>query len=303
MSATPAALRAPTTPADAVSVRRTSLPALFIVPASVVVFLVSIYPVFDALLLSLYQTRYAEKVRFIGVQHYVALWSDPAIWQSAGHSLVYTGASLLLVLPLSLGLALLLNARLPLQAVARTVIILPWVVSQTVVALLWAWLLNADFGPVTYAFDVATGIRPALLASPLAAMAALIVVNVWASYPQATLLLLAAVQTVPAELLEAGRIDGARAWRRFRHITLPLIRPTVQVVLIQLTLLYFNMVTLIFTLTGGGPLSATETLAVRVLKTSFEDWNLGRGAALGLVITAINFLVSVLYVRALRRPS
>ena len=75
-----------------------------------------------------------------------------------------------------------------------------------------------------------------------------------------------------------------------------------QVVLIQLTLLYFNMVTLIYTLTGGGPLSATDTLALRVLKISFEDWNLGRGAALGLVITAINFLMSALYVKALRRP-
>ena len=280
----------------------TSLPAVFIAPAIVTVFLVSIYPVFDALLLSLYQTRYAEKLQFVGAKNYVALWNDPAVWSSGLNSLIYTGASLALVVPLSLGLALLLNARIPLQGVARTVIVLPWVVSQTVVALLWAWLLNADFGPITYAAQALTGTRPAVLASPVAAMAALVVVNVWASYPQATLLLLAAVQTVPRELHEAARMDGASGWRRFRFVTLPLIRPTLLVVLIQLTLLYFNMVTLIFTLTGGGPLGSTETLAVRVLKTSFEDWNLGRGAALGLVITAINFVMSAVYIRALRRP-
>jgi multiple sugar transport system permease protein len=280
----------------------TSLPAVFIAPAIVTVFLVSIYPVFDALLLSLYQTRYAEKLQFIGAKNYVALWNDPAVWSSGLNSLIYTGASLALVVPLSLGLALLLNARIPLQGVARTVIVLPWVVSQTVVALLWAWLLNADFGPITYAAQALTGTRPAVLSSPVAAMAALVVVNVWASYPQATLLLLAAVQTVPRELHEAARMDGASGWRRFRFVTLPLIRPTLLVVLIQLTLLYFNMVTLIFTLTGGGPLGSTETLAVRVLKTSFEDWNLGRGAALGLVITAINFVMSAVYIRALRRP-
>ena len=100
-----------------------------------------------------------------------------------------------------------------------------------------------------------TGSRAALLASPLGAMAALIVVNVWASYPQATLLLLAAVQSrCRTELHEAAHIDGATAWKRFRYVTLPLIRPTLLVVLIQLTLLYFNMVTLVFTLTGGGPL-------------------------------------------------
>lgn len=281
--------------------RGTSLPAVFIAPAVVTVFLVSIYPVFDALVLSLYRTRYAEKLDFIGVQNYIALWNDPAVWSAGVNSLIYTGASLALVVPLSLGLALLLDARIPLQGVARTVIVLPWVVSQTVVALLWAWLLNADFGPITYLTQELTGARPAALASPVGAMIALIVVNVWASYPQATLLLLAAVQTVPRELYEAARIDGATALRRFLYVTLPLIRPTLLVVLIQLTLLYFNMVTLIFTLTGGGPLGATETLAVRVLKTSFEDWDLGRGAALGLVITAINFLMSAFYVKALRR--
>jgi len=281
----------------------TSLPAVFIAPAIVAVFLVSIYPIFDAAVLSLFQTRYAEKLRFVGVANYLALWNDASIWASAGKSLVYTGASLALVLPLSLGLAMLLNSAIPLRSTARTIIVLPWVVSQTVVALLWAWLLNADFGPIAYAAQSLTGSRPALLASPIGAMAALIVVNVWASYPQATLLLLAAIQTVPGELHEAAHIDGASAWKRFRFVTLPLIKPTLQVVLIQLTLLYFNMVTLIFTLTGGGPLAATDTLALRVLKISFEDWNLGRGAALGLVITAINFAMSALYVRALRQPA
>lgn len=292
-------------PTDARPPRRkgTTLPTVFIAPAVVAVFLVSIYPVFDALLLSLHQTRYAEKVRFVGLQNYVALWNDASIWSAAVNSLVYTAASLALVVPLSLGLALLLDARIPLKGPARTVVILPWVVSQTVVALLWAWLLNADFGPVTWAVQGLTGQRPAALASPVGAMVALVIVNVWASYPQATLLLLAAVQTVPRDLYEAARIDGASAWRRFRYVTLPLIRPTLLVVLIQLTLLYFNMVTLIFTLTGGGPLGATETLSVRVLKISFEDWNLGRGAALGLVITVINFLMSAFYVRALRRPA
>jgi len=281
----------------------TSLPAVFIAPAIVAVFLISIYPVFDAAVLSLFQTRYAEKLKFIGLGNYAALWNDASIWASAGKSLIYTGASLGLVLPLSLGLAMLLNSAIPLRSTARTVIVLPWVVSQTVVALLWAWLLNADFGPIAYAAQSLTGSRPALLASPIGAMAALVVVNVWASYPQATLLLLAAIQTVPGELHEAAHIDGASAWKRFRFVTLPLIKPTLQVVLIQLTLLYFNMVTLVFTLTGGGPLAATDTLALRVLKISFEDWNLGRGAALGLVITAINFAMSALYVRALRQPA
>jgi multiple sugar transport system permease protein len=272
----------------------------FIAPALAVVFLVSIYPVFDAALLSLFQTRYAQKLSFIGLDNYLALLRDPTVWNSVGNSLVFTGASLLLVLPLSIGLALLLNEPIPFRGAIRTIIILPWVVSQTVVALLWAWILNADFGPLTYGLELLLGQKLAILASPVGAMAALIGVNVWASYPQATLLLLAAVQTIPKELYEAARIDGSSGLSAFRYVTLPLIKSTILVVLIQLTLLYFNMVTLIYVFTGGGPLEATDTLALRVLKVSFEDWNLGRGAALGLLITICNLVFSIVYIRTLR---
>ncbi|MDR3436984.1 sugar ABC transporter permease [Telmatospirillum sp.] len=276
------------------------LPPLFIVPAVALVFLVTIYPVFDAAVLSLFETQYAEKVQFVGFDNFIHLATDPLIANALSRSLVYTLGSLAVVLPLSLGLALLLNEEFPLRGLARTVIVLPWVVSQTVVALLWAWLLNADFGPVTYLAQTLLGYRPLFLASPTAAMASTIVVNVWASYPQATLLLLAALQTIPNELYDAAKIDGTRSLQALRYVTLPLIKPTIAVVLIQLTLLYFNMVTLIYTLTGGGPMGGTETLSLRVLKTSFEDWNLGQGAALGLVITVVNFAFSLIYVLALR---
>ena len=275
---------------------------LFIGPAIVLVTLVSIYPVFDAIALSLYATRYAEKVRFVGLQNYVELLRDPTIWKAGANSLVYTLGSLFVAIPFSLAVALLLNRPSRMQGIMRTIAILPWVISQTITALLWGWLLNADFGPVTYGIDAVVGVRTAVLASPVWAMVALVGINVWSSYPQATLLMLAALQTIPRELYEAARIDGAGSAKSFRYITLPLIRSTLLVVVIQLTLLYFNMVTLVYVFTGGGPLAATETLALRVLKTSFENWNLGHGAALGLIITLINLAFSLLYIRTLRSP-
>lgn len=294
--AAPGIRRAPRRPR-----RRLNLLAVgFILPAAVIVFLVSVYPVFDAAVLSLYHTSYARKLGFAGFANYAALLGDPGFWSDTVNSLIYTAGSLVLVLPLSLGLAMLLAREFPLRGLVRTLVVLPWVVSQTVVALLWAWLLNGDFGPLTWLFEAATGVHPAFLSDPAQAMASLIVVNVWASYPQATLLLLAAVQTIPHELYEAASVDGATGFAALRHVTLPLIRPTLLVVMIQLTLLYFNMVTLIYTLTGGGPLGGTETLAVRVMKTSFENWNLGQGAALGLIITAINLLISLVYMKTLR---
>ncbi len=283
-------------------VERHGLALLFIGPAIVLVALVSLYPIVDAISLSLYATRYAEKVRFVGFANYVELARDPAVWLATRNSLVYTLGSLLITVPVSLGIALLLNQPSRMQGALRTIAILPWVISQTITALLWGWLLNADFGPLTYALQQLTGERVAVLAAPGLAMAALIAINVWSSYPQATLLLLAALQTVPKELHEAARIDGAGPFTAFRNVTLPLIKPTLLVVVIQLTLLYFNMVTLIYVFTGGGPLASTETLALRVLKTSFEDWNIGKGAALGLVITVINLVFSLFYMRTLRNP-
>jgi multiple sugar transport system permease protein len=189
---------------------------VFIAPAIVAVFLISIYPIFDAAVLSLFQTRYAEKVKFIGAANYVALWNDASIWASAGKSLIYTGFSLLLVIPLSLGLAMLLNSRIPLRSTARTFIILPWVVSQTVVALLWAWLLNADFGPIAFTAQALTGTRP-----PFARRSAQWPRSSSSTFGRAIrrrLLLLAAGK--PAAGTAKRRIDGASAWKRFLYVTL-----------------------------------------------------------------------------------
>jgi len=271
----------------------------FLLPALLLVSAVSLYPVIDAFSLSLHATSFTHETAFVGFANYLALARDPAVWTQLGNSLIYTVGSLVLVLPFSLALALLFNRRMPLRGLFRTIAILPWAVSQTITALLWSWILNSNFGVGTYMLQLLLGHQVALLSAPGSAMAALILINVWASYPLATLLFLAALQTIPAELMEAAAVDGATFPARLRHVILPLIKPTALVLMIQLTLLYFNMVTLIYVLTGGGPLGATETIAVRVLKVSFEDWHLSTGAALGMILSIINLLFSLLYMRAL----
>lgn len=279
------------------------LPIGFMAPALALVGLVSLYPVVDAFLLSLHATDFTRETSFVGLANYLALARDPTIWAQLGTSLLYTCGSLVLVLPASLALALLFNRKLPLRGLIRTVAILPWAVSQTISALLWGWILNPNFGVGIYALRSLLGHDVAVLSNSTGAMTTLILINVWASYPLATLLFLAALQTIPGELMEAASVDGASALAKLRHIILPLIQPTALVLLIQLTLLYFNMVTLIYVLTGGGPLGSTETIAVRVLKMSFEDWHLGTGAALGMVLTVLNLLFSLIYIRALRERS
>ena len=181
----------------------------FLLPTIALVTAVSLYPLVDAFLLSLHATEFARETAFVGLGNYMALARDSTIWMQLGTSLVYTGGSLVLVLPFSLALALLLNRPLPFRGLFRTIAILPWAVSQTITALLWGWILNPNFGVGILALQSLLGHRVAVLSTPSGAMAALILINGWVSYPLATLLFLAALQTIPTELMEAAAVDGA----------------------------------------------------------------------------------------------
>ena len=282
--------------------RRDRAGYLFMLPAVVLVACVSVLPVFFAVRLSLHQTQYATLGRFVGLANFAALLRDPAFLRSLSTSALYVLPSLALAVPLGLGLAVLLNQPVRARVVFRTLIILPWVVSQTVTALLWLWLLNYDFGPLNFAIRALRGAAVDFL-TPDLALPTLVGVNVWRSYPFPTIMLLAALQTVPHELYEAVAIDGASAAGAFRWVTLPWIRSTLLITLIALTIEYFNMVTLIYVLTGGGPLGLTETVSLRVFNTAFTYWRLGSATAMGMVIFALNAVFSWLYLRTLRREA
>jgi multiple sugar transport system permease protein len=272
-------------------------------PAILLASAVSLYPIAYAFYLSLFRTKYLERVAFIGLGNYQRLLSDPAAQQNLLHSLLYVFGSLIVVLPFSLGVAVLLNQRVKYRAVFRALIILPWVVSQTIIALLWGWLLNPDFGPAIYVLELLGFGKVSFLSEVRSALPTLIGINVWGSYPMAVILLLAALQTIPEELKDAARVDGTSRWQHFVHITLPLVQPTLLVATIMLTLLYFNMVTLVLILTGGGPLGTTEVLSLRAFKEGFDFWRVGYAATLGIVIFVFNVVFSLLYIRLLRQES
>lgn len=279
--------------------RRHAQPYTFMLPAIALIALVSIYPIVYAMYISLFRTHYLERVAFVGLGNYQRLLADPAAWRNLLLSLVYVFGSLALVLPFGLAVAILLNQPVRFRSAFRAAIILPWIVSQTIIALLWGWLLNPDFGPAIYLLQGLGIGKVALLSEPVFALPTVICINVWGSYPLAAILLLAALQTIPPDLLDAAQVDGVSGWQKFSRITLPLIRPTLLVVLILLSLLYFNMVTLLFTLTGGGPLGSTEVLSLRTFDEAFQFWRVGYAASFGMVIFAMNVGISLLYIRLL----
>lgn len=272
----------------------------FMAPALLLVLLVSFYPIAVAIKWSMYETEYVKTGAYVGAGNFLSIFKNESDLKNIGNSFVYVFGSILIVVPLSTLLAVLLNMKIKFRVLFRTAIILPWVISQTVTALLWKWLINANYGPVNYVIERFGGAKVDLLSTSGGANLALIAANVWNTFPIALVLILAALQTISSELYEAGRVDGATGWKSFTHITLPLIKPTVLVTLIMLSLEYFNMVTLIYVFTGGGPFSATETLSLRAFKEGFEYWNIGMGSAFSVLLFGFNIILSLLYVKALK---
>jgi ABC-type sugar transport system permease subunit len=273
---------------------------LFFVPAFILVSLVSFLPLFYAIRQSFFASRYLELGEFIGLGNYVNLLTRGGGLANIGTSLVYVLGTLAITMPLGFALALLLNRDMPLRATFRTILVLPWVVSQLVTALLWMWLLNNRFGPVAYSLGELGISFPSMLTSTTLAMPALVLANSWGSYPLVMLFAIAALQTIPSDLLDAARIDGASGWQSFWNVTFPLIKNTVLVALVLTTLTSFNMVTLILLMTGGGPAGATDVLALRIFKEGFQFYRMGMASAAAVVIFLINIVFTILYIRVLR---
>ena len=272
-------------------------------PAVALVVCVTFLPILQAVSLSFRETTFLQAGRYIGLRHYQTLFADPLTRQNLLNSFVFTFGSLALSLPLALGLALLLHRPFPGRALFRTILILPWVVSQLLTALLWRWIDSPLLGPLAYVLGQLAGTRVDILGDPSTAMTGVIVANVWRTFPYAMILTLAALQTIPEELYEAARIDGAGRWNLFRFVTFPVIQNTFLIATIILTIHNFNMIELPLLLTGGGPVNRTEVLGLRVYREAFTLFRFGFGSAIAMVMFVVNIAVSLVYIKILRAES
>lgn len=272
---------------------------LLLFPSLLLITTITFYPLIFTISWSLFSGKYLTKGQFIGLMNYKLFFLSDAK-HAFRISLLYTVGSLVGSLFLGTVVALLLHQPLRGRTLFRTLLLTPWVLSQTVVALLWKWFLDPYYGPLANLFARFGLSGTALLGSPRTALAALVVVNVWASYPQVVVLILAALQTIPKETIEAAVVDGATAVQRFFYVMLPALRHQYLVASLILGMLYFNMVTLIYVSTAGGPSRATETLSVLLFKVAFERWQLGYASAISVVMIILNAMISVGYIRLVR---
>lgn len=279
---------------------RRARPLLYLLPTLAIIFLVALYPIYFALDISFYQTRYFQKIRFVGFDNYWQVLSDPRFHDALLATLKFGLGSLIVTIPLGLLFAVLLNRDIRFKTTFRAILFIPWALSQAVAGMLWAWVLNPSYGPAKYLFEHIGAGDFIFLSDPNWAMGTLIGINTWMSYPLATVLLLAALQTVPKELREAAIVDGCTSWSAFWRIVMPYIRSSLITTTIILSLQFFNMVTLIYVVTGGGPLGATLTLSLMVFQDGFLSFRVSTAAAIGLAMFALNIVFSLSYIRVLR---
>ena len=275
-------------------------PYLFFYPSLVLVAGVSFVPLFYALRQSFHAADYLKTGAFVGLANYIELVAHAGGLADVGRSIAFVAGTLALTLPLGIGLALLLDRPVRYRGFFRTLLMVPWIVSQLVTGLIWLWLYDGRLGPISHLLSQAGVDIVGPLTDTRWAMPSLIVANTWHSYPLVMVFTLAALQTIPGEVREAARIDAQSAWRRFWHVTLPLIRGTVLVALVLTTLHTFNTVTTVLIMTGGGPAGATDVLALRVFKEGFQFYRMEVAATAAVCIFALNIVFSLVYIRVLR---
>lgn len=284
------------------SERRLAL--LFIAPALGFLAMTLVWPLVLAVDLSLRDQRYiGQPGGFVGLANYAEVLATPRVWQSALRSLIWVAGNAFLQTALALAAALILHQSFPGVRLARIWVLLTWIVPTVVVVIIWRWLLSNSGGMINPLL-VQWGLldRPVgFFSSRQSAMATLIAINSWRWFPFVTLMILAALGRIPADLIEAARMDGANALRRFTRITWPLLQPTLGVLLVVGTLLSFNVFDIIWLVTAGGPSGGTQTLPVLIYETAFKGYQLSRAAAISVLTALVLMGFAVVASRAMMR--
>jgi multiple sugar transport system permease protein len=288
-------------------VTRTRAGLLLAAPALVVIAVFFFVPVLAALLLSLtdfdiYALADLGNLRIVGLANYLQLIQTPLFWLALGNTLYFAIVGVPLSIGVSLGAALLLNSKLARwQSLFRTLLFAPVVTTLVAVAIIWRYLLHARYGLINYGLGE-LGVHPIdWLGDPHWAMPAIIVFAVWKNFGYNMVIFVAGLQTIPPELYEAASLDGANAWHRFRHVTLPMLGPTLLLVSILTVAGYFQLFAEPYVMTQGGPSQRTLSVLYFMYEEGFKWWNLGMASAVAFVLFLMMFAVTLLQVRIARR--
>ena len=277
---------------------------MLVSPALAIILLVALFPLAWTLGESLHQhdLRMPWLGRpFVGLGNYLAIGRDARFWGALGHTTFFAVVTVSLELVLGLALALAMQRAIRLRGLLRATVLVPWSIPTVIAALLWRFIFDSQAGIANVVLvDVGVLDQPIVwFVKAATAWVPVILADVWKTTPFVALLLLAGLQSIDAELYEAASTDGASAWWQLRHITIPLLKPTILVALIFRTLDAFRVFDLIYVLTAGGPGTSTEPVALYTFNALLQNLEFGYGAALSVIVFLITFTLALLYIRGL----
>jgi multiple sugar transport system permease protein len=261
---------------------RNFLGVVMMTPAATILLVFLAYPLGLGFWLGMTDASIGQPGHFIGLANFISLAHDRIFWLSVFNTTFYTAVASVLKFALGLYLALLLNRRLPLKSLLRAIVLLPFVTPTVLSAIAFWWLYDPQFSIISWSLMKLGFIHQFIdfLGSPWNARWSVIAANVWRGIPFVAITLLAGLQTIPPSLHEAATLDGAGAWQRFRHVTLPMLSPIIAVVMTFSVLLTFTDFQLIYAITRGGPINATQLMATLSFERAITGGRLGEGAAI-----------------------
>ncbi|MBS5076042.1 MULTISPECIES: carbohydrate ABC transporter permease [Hungatella] len=274
----------------------------FVTPAVITLALLLLYPFCYGIYISFFKTNLVNKWNFIGLKNYAKVLTEADFYSSMKITLIFTVGVVLGHFIFGFLFAVMLNRDIKGRTVFRAILLLPWLFPEVVIANLWRWIFNPTMGFLNSTL-VSMGILQepmSWLGSPKLALAVLIFICIWKGYPLVMIQLLAGLQTVPGDIIEAARIDGATNWKTFWYVTVPSMKSTLSVTLILDVVWWFKHVTMIWLLTQGGPNGATNTIGVNIYKRAFEFFDFGPSSALAVVVFLICIVISILQRRLLK---
>jgi raffinose/stachyose/melibiose transport system permease protein len=277
--------------------------ALFLLPALALYVLFVLFPIGQAALYSLYKWNGLQPLTdFVGLKNYVTAFSSAAFTTAVSNNLLIIVLSLAIQIPFSLALAVLLNRRFPGRAIFRLLFFLPYVLSEAITGIVFSRLLQ----PGAFLDSGLTGIGLGGLIQDWLGDASLVMITLfvivsWKYFGFHMILLLAGLQGIPREITEAALIDGAGRWQAFRHVTLPLLGPTLRVSVFLSMIGALQLFDMVWVMTGGGPLNASSTMAIAMFKAGFKNSQMGYGSALAVIIFLFGLVLALAYQRFVLR--
>ncbi len=276
-------------------------PYLLIGPSSLVIVFVLLLPLGYSIYCSMYKVNYMKFTEFVGFDNFIKVLSNPSYMAALGRTFYISAISLVFSLVLGIAFALWIHKlKRGLAYSVQLIVLIPWVTSQVVGALLWKWIFNEDLGLLNYFIALFGGGKLPLLSDAFLANVMLIFVSTWRTIGYAMVNVLSGLKGISLSTEEAARIDGTNSWQMLRYIRIPMLKTPLLLSTIILTLSNINNLVVPLTLTGGGPGTSTSVITIPIYRLAFESYQFGTSSALSIILFVITVILSAIYVKAVR---